>query len=240
VQAGAARAGVVPIENSLHGSILETYDLLLARELTVTGEVEVPVRHCLLARPGTRLADVTVAWSHPQALAQSSGFLQEHGIEPRASYNTAGAARELATSGAPGHAAIASERAAELYGLEVLARDIQRSDRNTTRFVVVEAAGQPSSPASKVMLAYTTPNVPGALHASLGVFAALEVNLTRVESRPTRDAAWEYVFYTDGERADGGAFDGAFLARLVGDLGAVAEQVRVLGAFPAAASAPRA
>ncbi|MCW2974541.1 MAG: prephenate dehydratase, partial [Thermoleophilia bacterium] len=104
---GSVAAGVVPIENSLHGSVLEVCDLLLARDVVVLGEVTVPVRHCLLGRPGAELADITVAHSHPQALAQSRDFLEEHGIDARAATNTARAARELAQGGDPAHAAIA-------------------------------------------------------------------------------------------------------------------------------------
>jgi prephenate dehydratase len=233
VASGDATAGVVPIENSLHGSVLETYDLLLAHDLEVVGEIIVPVNHCLLGRPGTALEDVTIAHSHPQALAQSSAFLAEHRIEPRASSNTAAAARELAWAGEPGHAAIASERAAGIYGLEVLARDIQRSS-NTTRFLIVARSDLGCGAPTKVMLAYTTPNEPGALQRSLGVLAQLDVNLSRIESRPTRDTAWEYYFYIDGARADGAAFDPQFLTTLVDALGAVTRDLRMLGTFPAA------
>ncbi|MBC7462538.1 MAG: ACT domain-containing protein, partial [Thermoleophilia bacterium] len=186
---------------------------------------------------GAALADIAVARSHPQALAQSRSFLEEHRIEARAATNTARAARDLAAGDDPSgvratHAAIASERAAAIYGLDVLARDVQRSSSNTTRFVVLGRAGADSSPApTKVMLAYTTANEPGALHRTLGLFAELEVNLTRLESRPTRDTPWEYDFFVDCERPDRAAFDDALLGELVAQLGALAQRVRVLGAF---------
>jgi prephenate dehydratase len=237
VASGAAAAGVVPIENSLHGSVLEVYDLLLEHELAIVGEVSVPVRHCLLALPGVAMDEVRVVHSHPQALAQSLPFLREHGFETRASYNTAGAARDVAAAGDRQAAAIAGERAAGLYGLQVLARDIQRRRSNTTRFVVLEQGAEAAAdgqPGNKATLVYTTANEPGALHRTLGRFAELGVNLTRLESRPTRDTPWEYYFWVDCERVDRGPIEPAFLESVTSGLRDVADTVRVLGIYPAA------
>lgn len=234
VRDGAAAHGVVPIENSLHGSVLEVYDLLLAHELQVVAEVEVRVRHCLLALPGARIEQLVAVQSHPQALAQTGAFLREHGLEERASTNTARAARDVAAAGDPAVGAVASERAGALYGLEVLARDIQGSRRNVTRFVVLGRHGTPVRGATKATLVFTTSNEPGALHAALGCLAEHRINLTRLESRPTRDTPWEYHFYVDCGLADGGELTPARLERVTGELRSHAELVRVLGAYPAA------
>ena len=232
VAAGEVRAGVVPIENSLAGSILENYDLLLEHAaLEICGEVRLPVRHCLLARPGVELGDVRHCYSHPQALAQSMPFLKQHSIEPRASYNTAVAARDVAAGDDPHAAAIAGARAAELYGLVVLAEGVQTRSDNNTRFLVIRRGEPGAEPANMASLVYTAPNIPGGLHRSLGAFAKLGLNLTKLESRPTRATPWEYYFYADIERADGALLDAAFLERLAGELDGVTEFVRVLGVY---------
>jgi prephenate dehydratase len=223
-----ATAGVVPIENSLAGSVLENYDLLLAHHLTIIGEVLLPVRHCLLARPGTRLADVRRAYSHPQALAQSLPFLRSHGIEAVAAYDTAGAARELAGRNEVGAAAVASARAADIYGLEILAEGIQSRLDNTTRFFVVARRRPTGLPAQKASLVFAAPNAPGSLYACLGHFAARGLDLTKIESRPTRDTPWEYHFYVDVV----GDLSQERLDDLLMALKASAEDVRLLGAYP--------
>lgn len=232
VERGDASFGVVPIENSLAGSVHENYDLLLQHgQLTIVGEVNQPVRHRLLAMPGAQLAQVERCHSHPQALAQCMDFLREHGIEPVAAYNTAGAARDLAARGDLREAAIASGRAGELYGLEVLAGDIQARRDNTTRFFVVGPTASAAREGSKASVVYTTANVPGALHRSLGRFAELSLNLTKLESRPTRDTPWEYYFYVDFERADRKRMDGEFLDDVARRLHGVTQFVRVLGVY---------
>jgi prephenate dehydratase len=235
VATGDADAGVVPIENSLHGSVLETYDALLAcDDVYVVGEVRLAVRHSLLAVPGTRLDEVTHACSHPQALAQCAAFLAEHGIAAVAATNTAVAARDVAELGAgSGRAAIASERAGALHGLDVLAADIQTRSDNTTRFFVLGA--QPLvGPANKASLVFTTRNRPGALLACLEAIADVGLNLTKLESRPAGDAMWEYAFAIDVEMADRGELDGATVDALCASLAARATSLRLLGRYPAA------
>ncbi|MFP5503125.1 MAG: prephenate dehydratase [Candidatus Sericytochromatia bacterium] len=229
---GEVDAGLVPIENSLAGSILENYDLLLAHELPIIGEERLSVRHCLLAKPGTRLEDVRVAYSHPQALAQSMPFLKAHGIEARPAYDTAGSARELASRDEPGAAAIASRRAAEIYGLEVLAEGIQTRQDNTTRFFAIALERPADLPREKASLVFSAPNVPGALYAGLGVLADHGLNMTKLESRPTKDTPWEYFFYVDLESPDlspelFSALNADLLARGV-------TFARVLGVYPKA------
>lgn len=228
VSDGRASAGMVPIENSLAGSVLDNYDLLLSHHVTIVGELMLPVRHCLLALPGTTLSEVKRAYSHPQALAQSAPFLREHGIEAVVAYDTAGAARELARRQDSGAAAVASARAAEIYGLTVLAEDIQSRADNTTRFFVIARERPAGLPATKASLVFAAPNVPGSLHACLGHFAQRGLDLTKIESRPTRHTPWEYHFYVDvvGDLSPGP------LTELSAALSTAAADLRLLGAYP--------
>jgi prephenate dehydratase len=228
VAEGRAGAGIVPIENSLAGSVLENYDLLLEHDLTIIGELFLPVRHCLLAVAGTRLVDVKRAYSHPQALAQSLPFLRAHGIEPVAAYDTAGAARELSMRAEPGAAAIASARAGNIYGLELLAEGIQSRQDNTTRFFVVSRVRPSNLAAEKASLVFAALNAPGSLYACLGHFSARGLDLTKIESRPTKDTPWEYHFYVDVV----GDLSVERLDDLLTALRASAEDVRLLGAYP--------
>lgn len=235
VESGEAALGVIPVENSRAGTIPESYDLLLQRSLVIRGEVAVRVEHCLLARPGTSVSQVRRVFSHPQALAQCEAYLQRLGAEPVAVYDTAGSARALAAGTEPAGAAIASARAATLYGLEILARGIEDTQDNTTRFYVVGAPG-PAVPASGgpprtvVVLALREDDAPGALFWSLGILAFWRINLLRIESRPSRTRAWHYHFHLELEAGgDSPALQGA-LRELAGR----AALVRVLGSFPAA------
>jgi prephenate dehydratase len=207
---GEAAAAVVPVENTQAGTVADVYDLLRHhREHTVVAELVVRVRHCLLGVRGARLEEVRVARSHPQALAQSEEFLRSHGIRPDVAFDTAGAAAEVASLADPTVGAVASRRAAERYDLEVLAEAIETAEDNFTRFFAVAPAGDraiveriPQSlrrgPA-KTSLAYKTANLPGALVRSLQPFATAWIQLSKIESRPSRAAPWDYVFYLDFE-----------------------------------------
>jgi len=234
VAAGEVEQGVVPIENSLAGSVLENYDLLLEYDAQIVGEVSLPVRHCLLAPPGSTLAEITHCYSHPQALAQCARFLVEHDIEPRAARNTAEAARDLVANAEPGAAAIASARAGRLHGLEAVVENIQTRANNTTRFFVIARERPGDLAAEKTSLAFSTVNRPGALLGCLEAFAAHALNLTKIESRPTGDALWEYHFYVDAEAHDGGALPDGVLTSLVDELAPCTSFVRVLGQYPQA------
>jgi prephenate dehydratase len=234
VESGAVDAGVLPIENSLGGSVLDNYDLLLEHPLPIVGELSLNVRHCLLGKPGTRLEDVQVAYSHPQALAQSMPFLKRHNIEARAAYDTAGAARELSKRDEPGAAAIASERAGKIYGLTVLAEGIQTRNDNTTRFFVVRRERPAGLPAEKASLVFAAPNAPGSLHRVLGAFERRGLNLTKIESRPTRGTPWEYHFYVDFEGRQGAAMSDGAIADLMAELTETLPFVRLLGTYPRA------
>ncbi|HEY9854741.1 MAG TPA: prephenate dehydratase [Stenomitos sp.] len=230
VSTGEADAGILPIENSLAGSILENYDLLLEHDLPIIGEVRLNVRHSLMAAPGTPLAAIRWCYSHPQALAQCAPWLKAHGIEPRVAHDTAGAARLLAERPEPNAGAIASAHAAGLYGLQVLADGIQSRPDNTTRFFVVARTRPDALSSEKASLVFATANRPGALHACLGAFADAGLNLTKLESRPTRATPWEYHFYLDFE-GDAGSPPGQ---RALEALQAHARFVRLLGAYPRA------
>lgn len=206
VAAGEMEYGVVPVENSQAGSIHEVYDLLRAHNLFVIGEICHPVNHCLLALPGQEIADITRVISHPQALAQCDVYLRTLGVETRASYNTAGCAKMIQEQRLTGVAAIASAGAAELYQLQILARDIQTIKDNYTRFLVLGSAPAARQPGpTKTMLAIATQHRYGTLHACLGTLAENRINLLKLEVRPSRQQIWEYIFYLDfeGHQEDG-------------------------------------
>ena len=203
-------AAVVPVENTHVGSIVDVYDLLRHHAgLQVMAEAVVRVRHCLLGVKGATLDGLTGARSQPPALAQVDDFLRKHHIEPLVAYDTAGAAAEVAQSGDPKIGAVASKRAARVYGLQVLAEAIETTPDNFTRFFALARKGDeypvrrvPESlraGARKTSLAYATSNVPGALTRSLQPFATAGLQLTKIESRPSRAAPWDYVFYLDFE-----------------------------------------
>lgn len=198
---GTCEAGVVPVENSEAGSINETYDLLLEfhPSVRITGEVTLRVAHCLVGVPGTRLEHVRRVYSHPQALAQCERFLRGLGVEVVPFYDTAGSAQMLARTRALDAAALASRRAAELYGLVVLAKDVQTNPQNYTRFLAVGQTAAPRRDPSKTSVVFSTAHRPGALYRALGAFAHEGLNLTKLESRPSRQGVWEYVFYVDFE-----------------------------------------
>ena len=237
---GAAERGVIAIESSLAGTIRETYDLLsefFDRDVRIVGEVAVPVRLALLALPGQSLDTIDRVYSHAQALVQADAFLRSREWEVMTTYNTAGAARTIAERGERRAAAVASPRVAELYGLEIIAADIQAGDENRTRFAVLarrndgaETAAGSSEEPSRTTLVFAVRNVPGSLHRCLGAFAARGVNLSSLESRPARRARWEYVFWVDVDAA----VDDPACAAALDDFRAETEMVRVLGSYPRA------
>src|ERR671934_1524425 len=197
VEVGRAGWGLVPMDNSQAGSINETYDLFLRHGLHLVGETVVRVDHCLLALRGTAIDDVREVMSHPQAIAQSEEFLSALEVTVRAEYNTAGAAKRIAEQQLRGTAAIASRRAAELYGLEVLAERIQTYPDNYTRFGVLSRNPEPLAEPDKTSLVFGVGHVAGSLYRCLGAFAERHLNLTKLESRPRAGRPWEYVFYVD-------------------------------------------
>jgi prephenate dehydratase len=226
VNAGRVDGGVVPVENSLAGSVTESVDLLLEFSLPITGELALRIRHCLLAPAGTPLSSVERVLSHPQALAQCAGFLRHHGIIPVAETDTAGSAKRVAEQAPPRTAAIASRTAAELYGLTVLREGIEDSPDNHTRFVSLGAVPAIPSPQSKTTVVLTLENTSGALHQVLGAFATRGVNVTRLEPRPRR-RPWEYVFCLDiaGSREEHPVHEA------LDDVARLCRSLRVLGSY---------
>jgi prephenate dehydratase/chorismate mutase/prephenate dehydratase len=227
VASGAVDRGVVPVENTLGGAVNEVTDLLIETPLSIVGEVRLPLRQCLMALPGTALADIRSVRSHPQALLQCRGFLARHGITPDPYHDTAGAARWLMFDGTRGVGAIASPLAARLYGLEIVAEDIADHHANETRFVVISRQLH-TGPADKGSIVLTTEDRSGALMQALGAFADHCVNLSRIESRPIAGRRGSYTFLIDfaGDPADDD------VARALSALGAQGVSYKVLGFYP--------
>jgi prephenate dehydratase len=237
VAEGRADRGVLPIENSLAGSIHLNYDLLVQNDLPIVGETHLRVRHCLLCHPSTKLADIREVRSHPQALAQCSGFFAKHAsgkgsIKPIVWFDTAGAAQSLAEEKPATVGAIASEFSAQLYGLKVLDKAIANQEFNFTRFLAISRkASAPTSAPTKTSVAYIPPvNEVGILFKVLGVFALRGISLVKIESRPNPLRPFEYRFYLDLE---GDARQGS-LKKALDHLQELGGELRVLGSFPSA------
>ncbi len=226
-------SAVIPIENTLHGSVHENYDHLLNFNLPIIGETNVRIAHCLIAPPGTSFKGIERVYSHPVALNQCLKFFARYPhIERVSHYDTAGSVKSIMEQHLTGTAAIASSVAAEIYGAQVLKRNIEDDPQNFTRFFLLKRPG--SKPMSvregewKTSLVFTTANTPGALFRSLSAFALRDISLAKIESRPLRGKPWEYLFYLD------------FLAKAdhprsqkaLGHLAEVADFLRVLGSYP--------
>ncbi len=236
VQEGRADYGVLPVENTLAGSVTGSYDALAEGRLSVIGEVIRPIRHCLLGLPGTRVEDLRRIVSHPVALAQCTRFLSSHPkAESIAVYDTAGGAMQVAEGGDPTMAAVASRGAGERYGLQVLAADIQDRDDNQTRFYIVQTEGKPrpeshsNASGHKTVMVIEVEDRPGSLLDILEPFARRRLNLSKLASRPSA-APWRYRFLLE---VQANAEDEA-MSLAVREVEAHASSVRVLGSFPAA------
>ena len=228
VQAGRAAYGVLPIENSIGGSIHRNYDLLLERTLPIVGEVELPVVHHLLALPGATLDGLRRVYSHPQGLAQCERFLRTlTKVEIIATYDTAGSAKMVADGGLMDAGAIASARSGEVFGLTSLAASVQDFDDNITRFLVVGGTPLPNRVADKTSIVFTLPNEPGSLFKALSVFALRGISLTKLESRPIQGRPWEYLFYVDLAAAR----DEVHCTRALAHLAEFAPMLRTLGTY---------
>ncbi len=222
--------GVVPVENSIEGSVSETYDMFLTSSVKVVGEIILRISHCLIVNPETELKDIRLVYSHPQALAQCRGFIASLGAELVTTYDTAGSVRLIKDKGLRDAAAIASERAAEIYGMRVLARGIEDYGRNYTRFLVISTREAESSKDSKTSIIFSTAHIPGALYHALGAFANNGLNLTKIESRPTRQRPWEYYFFVDFE----GHQDDERSRKALSELASKVIFLKVLGSYPRA------
>ena len=232
VAEGEAQEGVVPIENSLEGSVNDTLDLLIHQsDLFIQRELVLPIVHCLLVRPYATREDIEVIYSHPQALGQCRSYLEKH--YPRAllvaSLSTAAAAEQVQKDNNSTAAAIGTARAAERYHLKVLARGIQDNLANVTRFVVLAHTDHPPTGDDKTSLCFSfSDDRPGLLYAALGEFARRKINLAKVESRPTKQSLGEYIFLIDlhGHREDAGVKDALQALR------AQAAVLKVFGSYP--------
>jgi prephenate dehydratase len=259
VSSGASVAGVVPIENLVHGTVRENYDLLLEHDLEIRAEVVVPVQLCLAALPGERLDRIERVYSHVQALGQAEAFLRQRPWTLLTTYNTAGAGKLIVDRGERSSAAVLSPRAAALFGLEILADGIQDVTANRTRFLLLarpgaqvpptaaaDAAGAAGDDAAtadetatdtarpmRTTLVIAVRNEPGALLRVLDVFARRNLNMSTIESRPSRERAWEYVFWVD---LDADAADPATRAAL-DEVRAATTMTRILGTYPRAREA---
>jgi prephenate dehydratase len=228
VTGGRADYGVLPVENSIGGSIHRNYDLLVTHDLPIQAEVEVPIVHQLLALPGTSIDGLRRVYSHPQALAQCEQFLRTlSGVEIIATYDTAGSAKMVADDQLTDAAAIASARAGEVFGLTALASSIQDFDDNITRFLVVGHRPFHSATADKTTIVFSLTNEPGSLFKALSAFALRNVALTKLESRPIQGRPWEYLFYVDLAVAR----DEVACARALAHLAEFAPTLRVLGSY---------
>jgi chorismate mutase/prephenate dehydratase len=230
LEANAAPFAMVPVENSLEGSITRAYDLLLDSPLMVCGEIELRISHCLIALEGATLGDIRFVYSHPQALGQSRQFLNKLNAEIVPASDTAGSVKMIKSEKRLDHAAVASAKAAELYGLNILAREIEDNPHNFTRFFVLSREDSPPTGNDKTSIVFSLKHKPGALYECLREFAQRNVNLTKLESRPTRHQPWEYNFYMDlaGHREERG------VAEALQALQDHANFVKILGSYPRA------
>ena len=232
VQSGLADEGVVPIENSLEGSVTYTLDLLIREHtLFIRRELVLPIEHCLLGKQGTRAENVRVVYSHPQALAQCRLFLEKRlsDSEQVASLSVARAVEEMLASESVVAAAIANRRAAALYGATVLAQNIEDSPNNETRFVVLGKSDHPPTASDKTSICFAFgDDAPGILHTVLGEFAGRGINLAKIESRPTRQSLGRYIFLVDleGHRRD------RVVAEALDVVNGQVSSFRIFGSYP--------
>lgn len=226
---GLSDYAVVPIENSIEGSVNEVYDLLLQSDLFVIGETYQRIHHCLIAIKGTDRGSLKEVYSHPQALAQCRHYLNEKKLDPVPVYDTAGAVKMIKLGQNKSTAAIASKRAAEIYGMEILDVGIEDSKNNFTRFYILSRDPTDTKPSGNdgTSIIFSVKHAPGSLVNILSEFARREINLTKIESRPTKKTPWEYNFFTD--------FEGHVLDARIRDVLRVIEPktafVKILGSY---------
>ncbi|MEZ4510622.1 MAG: prephenate dehydratase [Chloroflexota bacterium] len=230
LQEHRATHGMLPVENTLAGTVTPVYDLLVDHDMYIQSEVIVKVEHCLMAPPGTQLEDIKYVKSHYQALGQCEQTLRRMKLEPITHYDTAGAARDLAEHPEPHTAAIASALAAQTYNLEILVHHLEDLDFNYTRFFVLDPTPPPRKDPSKTSIIFTTRHVPGALFDVMAELAKEKVNMSKIESRPRRNRPWHYLFYVDIE----GHQDDPNIQRALLGILKRAAFLKVIGSYPAA------
>ncbi|MBQ04864.1 prephenate dehydratase [Candidatus Bathyarchaeota archaeon] len=227
VEGGEADLGLVPAENSLEGSIVRTFDLLLERGLKIQGEAVLRVVHCLIANKGVTLEDLKRVYSHPQALGQSRAYLEGHDLDPVSWYDTAGSVKMIRDKGLHDAAAIASARAAKVYNMAVLARGLETDSENYTRFFVIGSGENYATGKDCSTIAYIVDHRPGTLLESLRVFASRGLNLTKIESRPIPGRPWEYTFFIDIEAHK----DEPLMRDAIEELGGHTNFIKILGSY---------
>jgi prephenate dehydratase len=230
LERGSVGAAVIPIENSLAGSVAEHFDLLLARRAFVQQEFRLRIIHNLITAPATKLSEIRKVYSHPVALDQCRDFFRNHpALDPTPFYDTAGSVKHVVGNDLRDCAGIAGRRAAAVYKGRILAAGIEDNKQNFTRFFLIRKHRRVLPRANKTSIAFGLKNVPGALFKALSVFALRDIDLAKIESRPMRGRPWEYVFYLDFLHGDDQ------LARnALGHLSEIAEMVKVLGIYRAA------
>jgi prephenate dehydratase len=230
LESGKVPVAVIPIENSLAGSVTEHLDLLLARDVFIQRDFHLRIIHNLIAARGVKKSDIRRVFSHPVALDQCRDFFRANPkIQPNPFYDTAGSVKHVTENKLRDAAGIASRHAASVYKGRILAAGIEDDKRNFTRFFLLRRTRRILPGANKTSIAFGLKNIPGALYKALRVFADRDISLSKIESRPIRGRPWEYVFYADFLRGDDKLARGALL-----QLRAVADMVKVLGVYPAA------
>ncbi len=229
VENGDAEFAVVPIENTLEGSVSETYDLLIGANVKIVGEEILRIRHCFMANEGVKIDDIREVWSHPQALSQCRKFIEKMKLKPVPYYDTAGSAKAIASGKIAYAGAIASCRAARHYGLNILAEGVEDSPNNYTRFIVIGKEPAKIGEKGKTSIIFSVNHVPGALYRALRAFAENNINMTKIESRPTKEKPWEYYFFVDfiGREEDSN------VSMALKELKREAAFIKVLGSYPA-------
>lgn len=231
VSAGVTDEGIVPIENSIEGSVVYTLDYLISEtDLSIFNEIVLPIDHCLMVKPGANPQDVRTIYSHPQSLAQCRHFLEDNfpGAEPMASLSNSAAVSHMMESATPA-AAIAPQRAAELYGAEIIGRGIQDVTNNVTRFVLLGWQDHEPTGSDKTSLCFTfAEDAPGSLYSALGVFATRNINLVKIESRPTKESLGRYNFLVDCE----GHRESDLLKEALSVLQEQVSDMKVFGSYP--------
>jgi len=232
VEEGDADLGLVPVENSIEGSIVRTFDLLNERSLVAQGETVLRVRHCLIANPGVKMVDVKVVYSHPQALGQARQYLEKHDYESVAHYDTAGSVKYIRENNLMNAAAIASLRAAQVYDMDVLQHGIETHNENYTRFLVIGRDKPRPTGRDKTSIAFVVKHDPGTLVKALATLADRCINLTKIESRPIVGSPWEYIFFIDFE----GHIEDNNVKAALDELSLHTSYLKHLGSYPQAKS----
>lgn len=227
VVSNKCESALIPIENSLAGSIHQNYDLLLRHNLHIVGEYSLRVQHCLIALPQVKKTEIKKVISHPQALGQCAAYLRALHVKVEPVYDTAGSVKLLKESGEKSTAAIASRRAAEIYQMQILEEGIEDDPENYTRFLAIQHESVLPTAEAKTSIVFTLKNQPGALFKALSVFALRDIDLTKIESRPLQGKPWEYLFYIDFI----GSLKDTHVEKALDHLIEYAVMLRVLGSY---------